>query len=180
MFWKRKKKRTYLIFGTSRGKSVPLGKVEATNPDELIDKIIEILQNRPDSGSFKHIKIIDAETQQQLRLSNPFAEDQEEEASREQRRGGSKGSSAQDVNVNAIIDLMSKIHGSILDATVKAVEKSIELIPDIYNKAFSKAMETISTFRPQYQQSQESKSDLDRLMELIIALLQARARMGGG
>lgn len=178
MFWKRKKKRTYLIFGTSRGKSVPLGKVEATNPDELIDKIIEILQNRPDSGSFKHIKIIDAETQQQLRLSNPFAEDQEEE-SQERRRGGSKGSSAQDVNVSAIIDLMSKIHGSILDATVKAVEKSIELIPDIYNKAFSKAMETISSFRPQYQQQQESKSDLDRLMELIIALLQARARAGG-
>jgi hypothetical protein len=123
------KEKKFAVYVADRGKKIKVGVVEAKDHSELSDKIIALLDDKPEYHEYPRIHIIDLSTGESIRLKNPFLE---ETSSSEEAPKRSKGSS---INTNEIetmlrnaLELQGSMYKTILQSMFSDV---IELAKDL-------------------------------------------------
>jgi len=84
-----KRRKRFLVRLTAKGKQLPLGTVEAKDYRELVAKLADMLQQSEDYKNFPVVRVMDLETGNEVKLTNPFAEIEE---STQERSGRSRES----------------------------------------------------------------------------------------
>jgi len=123
------KEKKFAIYVADRGKKIKVGVVEAKDHSELSDKIIALLEDKPEYHEYPRIHIIDLSTGESIRLKNPFVEDSlsEEAPKRSKSSSGINPSEIESMLRNAL-ELQGSMYKTILQSMFSDV---VELAKDL-------------------------------------------------
>ena len=124
------KEKKFAIYVADRGRKVKVGVVEAKDHSELSDKIIALLDDKPEFHEYPRIHIIDLSTGESIRLKNPFIDETSfsEEAPRRSR-------SSSGINLNEIENMLRnalELQGSMYKTILQSMFSDVvELAKDL-------------------------------------------------
>ena len=135
MVWDRiksifEKQKKFAIYVADRGRKIKIGVVEAKDHSELSDKIIALLEDKPEFHNYPRIHIIDLSTGETIRLKNPFLEEDSllEEAPKRSKSSSTINPSEIETMLRNALELQGSMYKTILQSMFSDI---IELAKDL-------------------------------------------------
>jgi hypothetical protein len=156
------KEKKFAIYVADRGKKIKVGVVEAKDHSELSDKIIALLEDKPEYHEYPRIHIIDLGTGESIRLKNPFTE---ETSSSEEAPKRSKSSSINPAEIESMLRNALELQGSMYKTILQSMFNDvIELAKDLVKVR-------VGLTQPQPQEKTTLK-DIAQLTTSLVWLIQ--------
>jgi hypothetical protein len=124
------KEKKFAIYVADRGKKTKVGVVEAKDHSELSDKIIALLEDKPEYHEYPRIHIIDLSTGESIRLKNPFIDETSSSEEAPKRSKSSSGINPAEIEsmLRNALELQGSMYKTILQSMFSDV---IELAKDL-------------------------------------------------
>jgi hypothetical protein len=157
------KEKKFAIYVADRGKKIKVGVVEAKEHSELSDKIIALLEDKPEFHNYPRIHIIDLSTGETIRLKNPFLEEDSLSEEVPKRSKSSSGITPNEIEtmLRNALELQGSMYKTILQSMFNDV---VDLAKDLVKVR-------VGLTQPA-QQEKTTLKDIAQLAASLVWLLQ--------
>ncbi len=153
-----RRSKSFIVRLGRKGQVKLLGKVEARDHNELLEKIMtEIQKLGEEAKQYTRISIIDVESGQELRIKNPFSQEEELGAERSGRSRDSLDPETLRKVVSNAVSVYTVVYNTVFQEFVKA-----------FTSLYVDSMKSLSTVKP--QAPQEQQYDLNQLINLVSSI----------
>ena len=146
--WARKKK-AYIVYLGKKGSKRLLGRLEVEDENELVARLDEYISKRCEElkinpNEYATVRLVNAETGQEVRIENPFYEPTEEDVS-------GRGSPVEPKQIGELLHtalgLQGELYKAVFDGVAEGlkniVSSSLNLATDLVNTVKAKAIQNI-------------------------------------